>query len=292
MSPTVNQRSFVYGDGWPNATNTGVPSGTSLTTVTGLQYITTPGTVYEDKLVEGTLVVTAPNVTIRRCHIQPPTGEGVYNVGEAAATGLLIEDCRIELLDPAGSTCIAGHSYTARRCNMTGGHNATAPEHDVVLEDNYIWDIIPYDPELDPHTDCVQLQAGADNVTINHNTMFGDFRWPNTADGGPGPNTGFGNSSITVGAVSDVTITNNKIGGGGTVLQMQQATGSTNLVITGNRWSQETEVAAGWPTFTAGAKSGQPIYGGFASTDGFDENATVWSDNKYLDGPLAGTNVI
>jgi hypothetical protein len=279
----------VVGDGWPDETNTGYSG--SLTTLSGDQNITTPGTTIQDKLITGTVIVQVANVTIRNCHIRPPTDEGVYNVGYSGATNLLIEDCRIELQDPAGSTCIAGHSYTARRCNMTGGHNATAPEHDVILEDNYIWDIIPYDPILDPHTDCVQMQAGADNITIDHNTMFGDFRWPNTADGGPGPDTGFGNSSITIGTVSDVSITNNKIGGGGTVLQLQQATGSTNLVITGNRWSQETEVAAGWPTFTAGAKNGQPIYGGFAATDGYSANATTWSDNKYLDGPLAGNTI-
>jgi hypothetical protein len=61
--------------------------------------------------------------------------------------------------------------------------------------------------------------------------------------------------------------------------------------VTGNRWSQEVEVAAGWPTFTAGPRSGDPIYGGWGPEDGFRAYADAWSDNKYLDGPLAGTNV-
>ena len=44
--------------GMPDATTAGVPAGTTLTAYTGPMTITTPGTVIEGKIINGTLKVT------------------------------------------------------------------------------------------------------------------------------------------------------------------------------------------------------------------------------------------
>src|SRR4051794_9819783 len=66
MTGTIDPALF----GMPNATNTGVPAGTTLTAYTGPMTITTPGTVIEGLIINGQLAVNAANVTIKDCLIQ------------------------------------------------------------------------------------------------------------------------------------------------------------------------------------------------------------------------------
>jgi hypothetical protein len=277
---------------WPDATNTGVPGGTSLTPSGGMT-ITTNGTTINALDVTGTIVVQADNVTIRNSKFTVAGAESISIGGVPGTyTGLVVEDCEFDGGADVNSTAISPWNFTIRRCNIYGGENMIFAEHTVTVEDCYLHDGTPYDPILDPHTDAIQIaENDATDITINHNTLYNDFRYPRIEDGGP-DDDGFGNSSIQVGFTPvNITITNNKLGGTGYGLRMQKASAATNLVVTGNRWSQEVEVAAGWPTFTAGPRSGDPIYGGWGPEDGFRAYADAWSDNKYLDGPLAGTNV-
>ena len=266
------------GDGFPDATNTGVPAGTSLTTVNADVTLSTPGQVYEDKLVNGTIDVSAANVTIRRCKIVPPTALDVTAIS-SNSTGLLVEDCEI-VLSGRKMTGIGSANYTARRCNIYGGENLISADSDVTLEDSYLHDPVPYDPVPDPHTDCVEMaEFDPVRITLNHNTLLGGFDFPELS--GPGSGS-FGSGVVKVGHDAvDITITNNKMGGAGYSLQLQkpgESTG-TNIVVTGNRGTVEACAAAGYPT----------IYAGYAIEDGYRAAADTWSDNTYLDGPLAGT---
>lgn len=268
------------GSTWPNASNTGVPSGTTLTTVTGDLNLTTDGEIFENKLVNGTISVNADNVTIRNCKI---VVDGAYGVGSFGAN-LLVHDCEIDGGNVVGQTGISAENYTLQRCNIHGCDNSTWAQLNVLIEDNFIHHEVPYDPVLDPHTDGVQMPNDSTDVTVNHNTIFGDFRYPDIANGGPADD-GFGNSAITTGSnMSDITITNNMLGGGGYTLRLDVATpGTVNIVVTGNRWTNTIEAAAGYPNF----------YGGFGPVDGgAPDNATTWSDNIYYDGPLAGDPVV
>ena len=54
---------------WPNADNTGVPTGTALTPYTGPMTIQTPGTVIDAKQINGFLDILAPDVTVSRSSI-------------------------------------------------------------------------------------------------------------------------------------------------------------------------------------------------------------------------------
>src|SRR5689334_3787651 len=57
---------------WPDAKTTGVPAGKTLRTHTGDLVITTAGTVIDGLLVTGSIIVQAPDVTIRNTRVSPP----------------------------------------------------------------------------------------------------------------------------------------------------------------------------------------------------------------------------
>src|SRR4051794_10072124 len=46
--------------GFPDVTNTGVTPGTSLSSASGVVTLSTPGQVYQNKQVTGSIIVTAP----------------------------------------------------------------------------------------------------------------------------------------------------------------------------------------------------------------------------------------
>ncbi len=58
-----------FGGCWPGPANTGVPSGTALTTYTGPCRITANNTVIDSKIVNCSLTIAAQNVTIRNSRI-------------------------------------------------------------------------------------------------------------------------------------------------------------------------------------------------------------------------------
>jgi hypothetical protein len=61
---------------WPDAKNTGVPAGKTLRTHAGDLVVTDAGTVVDGLLVNGSIIVQAPNVTVRNTRVTP--GHGAY----------------------------------------------------------------------------------------------------------------------------------------------------------------------------------------------------------------------
>src|SRR5262245_31364069 len=76
--------------GFPDASTTGVPAGTTLTPYTGPMEITTPGTVIDGKIINGTLQIHADNVTIENCKI---TYDSWWGVDAEGANNITIQDC-------------------------------------------------------------------------------------------------------------------------------------------------------------------------------------------------------
>src|SRR5262245_30715415 len=77
--------------GFPDATTTGVPAGTTLTAYTGPMTINTPGTVIDGKTINGGLIINADNVTIQNCKITYNTWWGI----QASGGNITIQDCDI-----------------------------------------------------------------------------------------------------------------------------------------------------------------------------------------------------
>ncbi|MET0964966.1 MAG: hypothetical protein ABWZ02_01130, partial [Nakamurella sp.] len=133
--------------GKPTASNTGVPSGTTLSRYTGPLTITTNGTVIDGKAVYGDLKIQAANVVIRNsylhCGTEIPAGNsGCIDANSANVQDLLIENNTIIPDRPSYyRDGIVGHEFNARyneisRSNdgiqIQGGNNIAISGNNVV----------------------------------------------------------------------------------------------------------------------------------------------------------------
>jgi chitodextrinase len=160
--------------GFPNASNTGVPAGTTLTPSGGMT-ITTAGAVVDGRDITGQVVVNAPNVTIRNSRIRSNSMWVIDN----NSTGLLVEDSEIINRPVAGQpNChngIGNANFTVRRTEITGCENAMNIDSpgNVTFVDNYVHDLDTTGPSYvwgnDPHTDGIQIGRGAANMVFRHN---------------------------------------------------------------------------------------------------------------------------
>jgi hypothetical protein len=154
--------------GFPDASNTGVPSGVTLTAYTGPS---TPaaGAVIDSKLITTCLNIANSGVIIRRSRVQATCG---WVVDAHRDTGwLLIEDSEIICTSAAGNTAGLGEwGFTARRIEIRGCTNGIDGDRDFTIEDSYIHSLPPETGEA--HGDGIQSCCAA-NVTIRHNTILG-----------------------------------------------------------------------------------------------------------------------
>jgi hypothetical protein len=163
--------------GYPDATNTGVPAGTTLTNVpsqatsgTGWTWdannyavkVTTAGVTISGLNVTGSISVSVTNVTIKNTKI---TGCSYYPI-DYSSTGLLVEDTEINPGCISGTACISFDNYTALRVNCSGAVDGFKGNSNVVVQDSYI-----HDPQYNSgtHNDGIQSTGGS-NVKFIHNT--------------------------------------------------------------------------------------------------------------------------
>jgi hypothetical protein len=217
---------------YPDASNTG-PTG-PLVESTGSFTVTVPGTVIQNRKINGCILIEANNVTIRNSEINCDGIAGVWNRG-TTYSGLLVEDSEIECGHKPEQTGISNTNYTIRRSELFGCENILWAQRNVVIEDNYIHDTIPCCiwPEPKPHTDAIQIPSGAGNIRIVHNRVYGGYI--NQSD--------FGNAAITMGGnVSGIVVDNNILAGGGYTLYCEQeqlgGNGSPQPQYTNNRFSR------------------------------------------------------
>jgi hypothetical protein len=204
--------------GYPDATNTGVPPGTTLTVIDGGLTVRTAGAVIEGKDIRGCVIVKASNVTIRRSKVTCTSGYGIASFPEEySGGGLVVEDVEVDCAN-SGATAIGYYGLTGRRLNLHGCENGFDIDYDVTVLDSYIHDMRQTDTG---HTDGIQL-AGGSNIVIRHNTIFN-----------PG-----GTSAIIShpNANADVTIEANLLGGGAYTLYCPRDS-STNFRVINNRFS-------------------------------------------------------
>jgi Right handed beta helix region/Bacterial TSP3 repeat len=149
--------------GWPDASNTGVPAGTVLRPSGGIR-INTAGAVIDALDISGSVVVNAPNVTIRRSRIRSSAPWAVDN----NSTGLVIEDSEIDGLGANGNA-VGSSNLTLRRVNIHGTENGLDVAGNVTVVDSYIHDLTTAN---DAHTDGAQLNQGASDIVFRHNTII------------------------------------------------------------------------------------------------------------------------
>jgi hypothetical protein len=162
--------------GFPDASNTGVPPGTTLTR-TGALNITQAGAVI-DGVDAPSVEVNAPNVTIRNSRIHSRSAWLVQN----KSTGLVIEDSEVDG-EGSNSMSIGSSNFTLRRVEITGSENGMdiGAAGNVTVEDCYIHDLTT---SGGAHTDGAQFGEGAHDILFRHNWIS-----PSPQDGGSPPAT-------------------------------------------------------------------------------------------------------
>ena len=159
--------------GFPTAATTGVPTGTTLTAYTGPMTITTNGTVIDGKIISGTLLIKAANVTIQNCKIVNDGFWGVDASFSQAIGTFTIQDCDIigpGLSGPSDSGVVGSGNFF--RNDISQFQNGILLQEGAsVVRGNYIHDLsAPADP--DPHLDGMGVQGGQDGVLIEDNTII------------------------------------------------------------------------------------------------------------------------
>jgi hypothetical protein len=221
--PTTRAPVAVAADGvpagWPNATNTGVPRGTTLTRITGDLTIDTAGTVVSGKDIRGCIFVEANNVTIKNSKITCADAYGIRGFNNGTDfTGLKIQDSELDGEDQ-GFTGIAYSNFTALRLNIHGFENGFALGAHDTIQDTYVHDLKTGDSL---HPDDIQTNDDGTDYTIVHNSLLAPVT----------------NSAISLccsdGTMnSNVLIDNNYLAGGGWTLYCPRMA-TTGVRVTNN----------------------------------------------------------
>ena len=201
--------------GFPDATDTGVQAGVTLTPYNGNLIINTPGVVIENLDIHGYVIINASNVTLKNCKVTTDNFWGISVGGggwSTGGTGCVIQNCEVNGLGTGdgASGIVGGGSFIAN--NIYGWENGIVPDQsNTLIQDNYIHDL---QGAGNPHYDGIDIEGGGySNIVIRHNTIIN-----------PHTQTSAFYMSNDFGSVSNVIIDNNKlIGGGWTVYSDQKA---------------------------------------------------------------------
>lgn len=209
--------------GFPDATNTGVPAGTTLTAYTGSRTITVAGTVIEGKRISGLLTIRAKNVTVRKCEI---LGEGI-DTNDSAVSNFVVEDC--DLKGNGSLTGIVGFGVTVRRCDISGFTNGCRLFGTFTVKGNYIHGPTTNGP--DPHYDGLELWGACLNSVVEDN-------WIDFVD----------TSCIFVanlwGPINGLVINHNKLTGAD--MPCRTEGWKSNSPVTGVRWTNNVIQKGHW----------------------------------------------
>ncbi len=256
--------------GYPDATNTGVPAGTTLTAQTNDINVTTPGTTIKDIALTGTIDVDANNTTIEDSEItvdgtqagcnSPCGGKGIWT--KPGVTGTIIRHVTCHGGAPTGDNvtefCIQSNDSStqvsyAHLYNCTTGFVGPGTWSNSFVDQTGA--TIPQE-----HYEDIYYGGGGGPLIVNHNTMLN-----------PQGQTAVVFASVDFGNQTTLTITNNLMAGGGYMIY-GGGSGSGGSVlgpvtITGNRFSRKY-----YPD------------GGYYGLDSYMTNSvTTWSGNIWDD---------
>lgn len=250
-------------DSWPDASNTGVPSGVTLTAYTGPSTVPANTTI-DGKDINKCLTIGGNGVTIKNSKIHGDCGY-VIDSYQNTGTALTVQDSEVYCTGNGG-TGIGEENLNVLRTDIHGCENGFDVNTKLTLKDSYIHDLYQSDVA---HSDGAQFWAGAQDLLIDHNRIY--------AGGSYSGQIVNGTSSLIFpsgnGAVTNATISNNLFAGGAYSLYCVQSGHGTNFNVLNNRWS------------TVWASKGG-VYGPWTDCD--DE---THSGNKWLDGPNQGQSI-
>ncbi len=194
----------------PDATNTGVPAGVALTTVSQDVVVTKDGTAIDAQDIHGFLTIKASHVTVTRSIVRGSATSATTAILRIdSGTDITIEDVEIAAASPSVDVDgLSGQNVIARRLNVHGGVDGMKLGSNSTLECSYVHDLVSFasDPNQNggaTHNDAIQILAGT-TIRIVGNQLVAAMDQ---------------NSAIQItedfGVVSDVHIESNWADGGG-----------------------------------------------------------------------------
>jgi hypothetical protein len=216
--------------GFPDSTNTGVRPGHRLKVVEGDVKLSKPGQVLRDRLVRGSITVTAPRVVIRDVRlVMTNSAYGIRSFGwQHDTSGLRIEHVEIDLNGFDMASGIAFDNYVARRVWFHGGLDCAHVGHNVTIADSFC-DLPLLASDSSAHADGFQSDGGGRYV-FRHNTIRN-----------PNGQTSAILLSTNSAPISDVVIDRNLMSGGGYTVYCGTTDGGVagNVTYTDNIISRE-----------------------------------------------------
>lgn len=227
--------------GWPDETNTGSRwSGTytdeNNLTINADNIGDYPGGIVEGIRFSGRLTIHTDNVTVRDCIWENVTEPFhclfIQDGGDGQPEGTIIEYCTWDA-EGAPINAILGNPRHVRYCNIAGVQNAFnmwTENNPQDIKHNYVHDLTFTD--VDPHYDGLEVNGGTtQTVTFEHNHI----------DMSEHSQTSTVNLNNYFGPVSNITIHNNLLKGGGYTVLVDgrfddpgDAFPITNITITNN----------------------------------------------------------
>jgi hypothetical protein len=216
---------------FPDATNTGVPAGTTLKPSGGL-VLSTPGQVVSGLDINGSVDIQASNVTLENCiiHVTDPTA--YWGVIVRDGLGVLIKNCTI--IGPGSSATtqvsgvnIMGGQVTIDSCNISQvGHGVDVGSGPTVVENSYIHDL---NSNPSSHYDGIYFGGGGGpdfSLLIQNNSIINSHGWTSAVF-----------LQNTFGPVNNVTVNDNLLVGGGYTVYADATRGGgpfSNVSFTNN----------------------------------------------------------
>ncbi|THG30792.1 hypothetical protein [Naasia lichenicola] len=245
-----------------SASTTGVPSGTSLTTVYGDIRVTTAGTVISGKDIHGRVIIKAANVTIKNSIVRGTDAGGKYGLVDNMGnySGLKVIDTEIVATKPNWTVNgIMGSNFSLQRVEI---HNTvdqvSITGSNVSITDSWLHGSLWYSYDADhsdgSHNDNIEITGGS-NIALSGNT-FAD------AD----------NAALMVtqdrAKVSNLTVSGNRISGGDCSINVSEKGKGAILgfSVKSNTFAADTTIkhcAIVAPTTTKISLSGNTFLDGF-----------------------------
>jgi hypothetical protein len=223
--------------GFPDVENTGVTPGTTLAPINGDVTLETPGELFENKLVTGSIIVAAPNVTIRNVKLIATGDYGIRSFSWLQdVSGLILDHVEIDLNGRYDVKGLAFDGYTARHVFFHNGSDCAHMGVNATVEDSLCTVGLDADGDGWPddkavcdgtdHLDGIQSDGGS-NLTIRHNTIRN-----------PCSQTSAILMSTNTEPIKDVTIQDNLLAGGGYSLYCSAGPKVVNEAVVGNRFAR------------------------------------------------------
>jgi hypothetical protein len=260
--------------GWPDATNTGVPAGTTLADYSAPCTITTAGTVIDSKNVTcDTLVVQAANVSITKSKTHAIWVDNDASAGRGWSVTVTDSEVDAGQVQRSG---VSDGSLTLLRDNIHGGQNAVqCDEKSTVCDVRESWLHGQYIPDNQPWHLGGFLSDGnaAGPIALVHNSVVCDHAVNSVGEGCTADISFIPNFSKT----SGVTVQNNLLG----------ANIGSSYCTYGGEKSTSPFPHADHVVYTGNvfARGTNRMCGAYGPVTDFNVNATgnVWTNNTWQD---------